>query len=185
MSSGRTHCLLPSASNLSSPSQQRILRCLFRSLLVIAFCLVSSSSSQKPSRWTSPPNDLWMQMRRKLLQRSPSPSRPVCWSPLWSFSGTSVDGHLSAAWTLGKESRNVCTGWMTVSQLNSPCEYNWLNSLIVFNVLAVLTFYGLAVAVFLAIKRGMGTHVTLVLFEGGLKGLGDYNQVCTIVRRRD
>jgi hypothetical protein len=95
-----------------------------------------------------------------------------------------VDGLSSAAWTLGKESRNVCTGWMTVSEPHSPREYTWLNSLLVFNVLAVLTFYGLSIAVFMAIKRGMGRHVTVVLFEGGLKGLGDYNQVCAIVRRR-
>ncbi|KAF2658322.1 hypothetical protein K491DRAFT_276322 [Lophiostoma macrostomum CBS 122681] len=53
----------------------------------------------------------------------------------------------------------------------------------IFNVLAVLTFYGLAIAVFMAIKRGMGTHVALVLYERGLQGFSDYNQavfVCAI-----
>ena len=46
-----------------------------------------------------------------------------------------------------------------------------------FNVAAVATFFGLAIAVFIAINRGMGVHVEVVLFERGLKGLSDYNQV--------
>ncbi|KAF2015782.1 hypothetical protein BU24DRAFT_480485 [Aaosphaeria arxii CBS 175.79] len=52
-----------------------------------------------------------------------------------------------------------------------------------FNVLAVLTFYGLCIAVYFAISRGMGTHLTLVLFERGLAGFSAYNQsvfVCAI-----
>lgn len=47
----------------------------------------------------------------------------------------------------------------------------------VFNVLAVATFYGLAIAVLIAIDRGMGVHVDTVLFERGLRGLSDYSQV--------
>ncbi|KAF2176565.1 hypothetical protein K469DRAFT_742884 [Zopfia rhizophila CBS 207.26] len=46
----------------------------------------------------------------------------------------------------------------------------------VFNILAVMTFYGLCIAVFIAIDRGMGTHVEVVLFKRGSKGLSDYNQ---------
>ncbi|KAF1996049.1 hypothetical protein P154DRAFT_609589 [Amniculicola lignicola CBS 123094] len=52
-----------------------------------------------------------------------------------------------------------------------------------FNVLAVLTFYGLAVAVFITTDRGMGVHIQVVLFQGGLKGLIDYSHavfVCAI-----
>jgi hypothetical protein len=47
----------------------------------------------------------------------------------------------------------------------------------VFNVLAVATFLGLAIAVFIAIERGMGVHVEVVLYERGFQGLSDYNQV--------
>ncbi|KAF2787269.1 hypothetical protein K505DRAFT_258073 [Melanomma pulvis-pyrius CBS 109.77] len=53
----------------------------------------------------------------------------------------------------------------------------------VFNVAAVLAFYGLAVAVFVAIHRGMGVHVEAVLYERGQKGLTNLNQaifVCAI-----
>ncbi|KAF2876443.1 hypothetical protein BDV95DRAFT_625681 [Massariosphaeria phaeospora] len=45
-----------------------------------------------------------------------------------------------------------------------------------FNVLAVLTFFGLAVAVLIATERGMGVHIEVVLFERGYKGLSAYNQ---------
>ncbi|KAI8943870.1 hypothetical protein NX059_001841 [Plenodomus lindquistii] len=45
-----------------------------------------------------------------------------------------------------------------------------------FNVLAVLTFYGLVVAVGIAIERGMGTHLSLVLYEHGVQGFIDYSQ---------
>lgn len=44
-------------------------------------------------------------------------------------------------------------------------------------MLAVATFLGLVIAVFIAIERGMGVHVEVVLFERGLQGLSDYNQV--------
>ncbi|ORY12072.1 hypothetical protein BCR34DRAFT_564185 [Clohesyomyces aquaticus] len=52
-----------------------------------------------------------------------------------------------------------------------------------FNILAVLTFYGLSIAVFTAIDRGMGVHAEVVLFKRGLEGLSEYNQaifVCAL-----
>jgi hypothetical protein len=45
-----------------------------------------------------------------------------------------------------------------------------------FNVAAVLTFFGLCISVFTAIDRGMGVHVTVILYERGVKGLSDYAQ---------
>lgn len=57
------------------------------------------------------------------------------------------------------------------------CFSSLSNLLTVFNVFSVLTFYGLVAAVCIAIERGMGTHVQLILFERGTKGLSEYNQV--------
>jgi hypothetical protein len=51
----------------------------------------------------------------------------------------------------------------------------------VFNVLAVLTFYAFVVAVAVAIERGMGTHAPLILYEHGVQGLSDYNQVSRVL----
>lgn len=48
-------------------------------------------------------------------------------------------------------------------------------------MLAVLSFFGLVVAVAIAIERGMGTHVTLILYERGIQGLIDYNQVSRVL----
>ncbi|KAH8819388.1 hypothetical protein F5884DRAFT_10265 [Xylogone sp. PMI_703] len=45
----------------------------------------------------------------------------------------------------------------------------------IFNLFAVLTFYALAVAVLVAIDRGMGTHIDRVIWLGGSKGLDRYN----------
>ncbi|CBX99796.1 hypothetical protein IAQ61_002971 [Plenodomus lingam] len=45
-----------------------------------------------------------------------------------------------------------------------------------FNILAVLTFYSLIVAVAIAIERGMGTHLSLILYERGVQGFIKYNQ---------
>jgi hypothetical protein len=48
-------------------------------------------------------------------------------------------------------------------------------------VLAVFTFYGFIVAVAVATERGMGTHVTLILYERGVQGLIDYSQVSRVL----
>ncbi|KAH8800604.1 hypothetical protein F5884DRAFT_528818 [Xylogone sp. PMI_703] len=45
----------------------------------------------------------------------------------------------------------------------------------IFNLLAVLTFYALAIAVLVAIDRGMGTHIDRVIWLGGSKGVDRYN----------
>ncbi|CAO2652677.1 Nn.00g009600.m01.CDS01 [Neocucurbitaria sp. VM-36] len=45
-----------------------------------------------------------------------------------------------------------------------------------FNVLAVLSFYGLVAAVAVAVERGMGTHITRILYEDGVQGVIDYSQ---------
>ncbi|KAH9862408.1 hypothetical protein J1614_011063 [Plenodomus biglobosus] len=45
-----------------------------------------------------------------------------------------------------------------------------------FNVLAVLTFYGLVASVVVATQRGMGTHISLLLYEHGIQGLIDYSK---------
>ncbi|PGH07082.1 hypothetical protein AJ79_06360 [Helicocarpus griseus UAMH5409] len=45
----------------------------------------------------------------------------------------------------------------------------------VFNALALITFYGLAASVFLAIDRGMGVHLERVLQIHGPEGLDRYN----------
>lgn len=45
----------------------------------------------------------------------------------------------------------------------------------VFNLLAVLTFWGLTVAVLIAIDRGMGVHIEVVLYRHGVEGLDRYN----------
>ncbi|PSN69123.1 hypothetical protein BS50DRAFT_521432, partial [Corynespora cassiicola Philippines] len=46
----------------------------------------------------------------------------------------------------------------------------------IFHILAVLTFFGLCIAVYIAIGRGMGTHVQLILYERGIQGVVDYNK---------
>jgi hypothetical protein len=48
-------------------------------------------------------------------------------------------------------------------------------------MLAVFTFYGFIAAVAVATERGMGTHVTLILYERGVQGLIDYNQVSRVL----
>jgi hypothetical protein len=48
-------------------------------------------------------------------------------------------------------------------------------------MLAVLTFYGFIVAVAVATEQGMGTHVTLILYERGVQVLIDYNQVSRVL----
>ena len=67
---------------------------------------------------------------------------------------------------------------MTVSIL-----YNYLGLLmsydgVVFNIFSVLTFYCLVGAIYNAIRRGMGTHASVILYEHGIKGLSDYALVC-------
>ena len=49
-----------------------------------------------------------------------------------------------------------------------------------FNAAAVLTFFGLCIAVFRAIDEGMGVHIEVVLYERGIKGLSDYSKVGSI-----
>ena len=48
-------------------------------------------------------------------------------------------------------------------------------------MLAVLTFYGLIGAVAVATERGMGTHITLILYEHGFQGVIDYSQVSRVL----
>jgi hypothetical protein len=50
-----------------------------------------------------------------------------------------------------------------------------------FNVAAVVSFFVLIVGVFMAIDRGMGVHVEIVLLKAGVNALSDYSQVskCT------
>lgn len=50
----------------------------------------------------------------------------------------------------------------------------------VFNVLAVLTFYGLICAVLIAIHRGMGVHMDVILYDRGIGGLTAYRQVSVL-----
>ncbi|PVH95495.1 hypothetical protein DM02DRAFT_645316 [Periconia macrospinosa] len=45
----------------------------------------------------------------------------------------------------------------------------------VFNIMAVVLFYGLIIATYVAIDRGMGTHLNLVLYERGTNGLVEYS----------
>ncbi|EKG09013.1 hypothetical protein MPH_14009 [Macrophomina phaseolina MS6] len=45
----------------------------------------------------------------------------------------------------------------------------------VFNLLAVLTFWGLGAAVMISIDRGMGMHIEFVLYKWGYQGLDRYN----------
>lgn len=52
-----------------------------------------------------------------------------------------------------------------------------LTRIAVFNVIAVVLFYGLIIATFIAIDRGMGTHLDLVLYERGMNGLVEYSAV--------
>ncbi|KAL1595728.1 hypothetical protein SLS60_009417 [Paraconiothyrium brasiliense] len=49
-------------------------------------------------------------------------------------------------------------------------------TVLVFNVLAFLSFYGLVSAVFVAIHRGMGVHLDVVEYERGLAGVIAYRQ---------
>ena len=48
---------------------------------------------------------------------------------------------------------------------------------IVFNILAFLSFFGLVGAVFTAIERGMGVHISVILYERGVHGVTAYKQV--------
>jgi hypothetical protein len=48
----------------------------------------------------------------------------------------------------------------------------------VFNILSLLTFFGLAIAVFIAIRRGMGVHSQAIMCERGAQGIIDYKKVC-------
>ncbi|RFU28034.1 hypothetical protein B7463_g8304, partial [Scytalidium lignicola] len=53
----------------------------------------------------------------------------------------------------------------------------------IFNLIAVLTFYALAVSVLIATDRGMGTHIDRVLWLGGSDALDRYNlavYICAI-----
>lgn len=43
--------------------------------------------------------------------------------------------------------------------------------------MAVVLFYGLIIATFIAIDRGMGTHLDFVLYERGMNGLVKYSAV--------
>ncbi|PVH90738.1 hypothetical protein DM02DRAFT_710011 [Periconia macrospinosa] len=45
----------------------------------------------------------------------------------------------------------------------------------VINVMAVILFYGLIIATYIAINRGMGTHLSLVIYERGTKGVVEYS----------
>jgi hypothetical protein len=47
----------------------------------------------------------------------------------------------------------------------------------VFNILAFLSFFGLVSAVFIAIERGMGIHISVILYERGVNGVTAYKQV--------
>lgn len=50
----------------------------------------------------------------------------------------------------------------------------------VFNILAFLSFFGLVSAVFIAIERGMGIHISVILYERGVNGVTAYKQVSAI-----
>ncbi|KAK7184162.1 integral membrane protein [Paraphaeosphaeria sporulosa] len=49
-----------------------------------------------------------------------------------------------------------------------------------FNVLAFLSFYGLVGAVLVAIHRGMGVHVDVIVYDRGLAGVTAYRQVSSM-----
>jgi hypothetical protein len=51
-------------------------------------------------------------------------------------------------------------------------------SRVVFNILSLLAFFGLATAVFIAIRRGMGVHSATIIRDKGDQGIVDYNKVC-------
>ena len=48
---------------------------------------------------------------------------------------------------------------------------------VAFNILSVLAFFGLVTAVFVAIRRGMGVHFGVILYERGERGVVEYNKV--------
>lgn len=50
-------------------------------------------------------------------------------------------------------------------------------SLLVFNVLAFLSFYGLVGAVLVATHRGMGVHLAVIEYDRGIAGVTAYRQV--------
>jgi hypothetical protein len=52
-----------------------------------------------------------------------------------------------------------------------------LMQILVLSIVSVICFFSFVTAVSIAIKRGMGTHVQLILYEHGVKGLIEYNQV--------
>jgi len=51
------------------------------------------------------------------------------------------------------------------------------NNRAAFNVAAVVTFFLFVHTVFMAIDRGMGEHVQVVLFKGGEQGMNDFAYV--------
>jgi hypothetical protein len=50
-------------------------------------------------------------------------------------------------------------------------------TVLVFNVLAFLSFYGLVGAVLVAIHRGMGVHKNVIEYDRGVAGMSAYRQV--------
>ena len=46
-----------------------------------------------------------------------------------------------------------------------------------FNVAAIVTFFLLVYAVFMAIDKGMGVHIQVVISESGEQGLSDFAYV--------
>jgi hypothetical protein len=67
--------------------------------------------------------------------------------------------------------------WMTVRKLPLQVKRLAANDDVVFNVAAVITFFLFAHAVFMAIDRGMGVHVEVVLYQGGAQGMTDFAYV--------
>lgn len=57
-------------------------------------------------------------------------------------------------------------------------------TVLVFNVLAFLSFYGLNSAVFVAIHRGMGVHKDVIEYDRGVAGVTAYRQVSSITPSR-
>jgi len=74
--------------------------------------------------------------------------------------------------------------WTTVRQFNLQNLFfgkSVANFSKAFNIAAVVSFFILIVGVFMAIDRGMGVHVEIVLLKAGVSALSDYTQVskCT------